>query len=460
MCGIVGVFGIPDAARVAAHVLQRVQHRGQEAAGIVSADGQYLSRHRGAGSVTNVFNGVDFALELRGNAAVGHTRYATAGRGGIARRERGSKRGIQPLIDDSRVYQSAYAHNGTIPDAEAICMRLEKEGASFASLSDTELFLHFTKRSGKETFSDRLLEAFAQIDGAYSLLVLTPDRLFAARDPHGFRPLCWAPYQGGAVVASEGCAFDLLRIDPKTVVEVEPGTLLEFSPGQIDPRIIRFAPAAFTRFCSFEWIYFARPDTFFGGRSVSAVREDLGRRLARRFPAPSADLVIAVPDSANSHAMGFAEESGLPFKIGLVRSHSVGRTFIDPGEEKRAAAVRLKLNPDRGVLNGKRVVVIDDSIVRGTTTKEIIVLLRRAGAVEVHLRIASPPVIGPCHWGIDTPMADKLIATKLSKEQIALFVGADSLEYLPIEELQQALNDPEGKRHCLTCFNGIHPTKS
>jgi len=460
MCGIVGVYNIPEASRLAVHALQRLQHRGQEAAGAASSDGRRLSRHRGSGDVTGVFGGINFASELPGMSAISHVRYSTAGKDGLITRDRGSRRGIQPLLDDSRYCPAAFAHNGNIPEAKEICLAMERTGTIFASMSDTELFMHLAKQSDAPDFSQRLIDGFKQIDGAYALLVLTLDRLYAAVDPHGFRPLCWAPYRGGFLIASETCALDLFDIPPETVVQVEPGTLLEFANGLTEPRVTRFAAAPFRRFCSFEWIYFARPDSTFDGQSVSKVREDLGRRLARCCPAVGADMVIAVPDSANVHAAGFSQESGLPLGNGLVRSHSVGRTFIDPGEEKRAAAVRLKLNPDRGVVAGKKLVVIDDSIVRGNTTKEIIALLRRAGALEIHLRIASPEITDSCFWGIDTPEKEKLIAATRTKDEIAAFVGADSLEYLPIEELRQALNDPEGKRHCLTCFNGIHPTKS
>lgn len=459
MCGLVGVFNVPEAGKVAAHALQRVQHRGEDAAGVVSSDGRDLYRHRNPGSVATVFGSVDLSVELPGNSAIGHTRYATAGKGGIARRERGSKRGIQPLIDDSRILPSAYAHNGTIPDSERICIELEREGASFASRSDTEIILHLTKRSKQTVFRDRLIDAFEQIDGAYALLVLTPDRLYAARDPYGFRPLRWAPYQGGAVVVSESCVLDLLGIDRSTSVEIEPGTLLEFIPGRAEPEIIRFASAECGRFCSFEWIYFARPDTNFGGVSVSITRENLGRRLAKRFPAPGADLVMPIPDSAISHARGFAAESGLPFNMGLVRSHAVGRTFIDSEGDRRANIVRLKLNPIHEILEGKEIVVVDDSIVRGTTTREILKALRKAGARKIHLRIASPPVIGPCFWGIDTPTREELIATRLTIDRIRDFVGADTLEYLPIEDLREVLGDPKGCRHCFSCFTGKHPTK-
>jgi amidophosphoribosyltransferase len=454
MCGIIGFYGVPGASIDAANGMRPLQHRGQEAAGVVSSDGEELHRHRGPGLVETVFRKIDFAVDLPGDAAIGHLRYSTSGDQGSI----GSNRSIQPLMDDSMIQQLAVVHNGNLTNAAALRMALEQDGAIFNSRSDTEVILHLAKRSKKTTMPERLIECFDQIEGAYSLLALTPKALYAAVDPYGFRPLCYAPFRGGIMFASETCAFDMFDIPPERVSFMEPGTLLEVFSSGLKPRQFKFGSASHCRHCVFEWVYFARPDSRIWGHSVSTVRERFGRALARRHPV-SADIVIAAPDSANNQALAYAKESGIPFCFGLVRSHYIGRTFINPDQRDRVSAVRLKLNPDAGVVTGKSIILVDDSIVRGNTTGQVVGLLRGAGAREVHVRIASPPVIHPCYWGIDTPTKDELIAAVNPVASIADLVGADSVEYLTVEDVLEALNDPQGTRHCLTCFNCKHPTK-
>ena len=455
MCGIVGIFGVPGASVHVANALRALQHRGQEAAGIVSSDGVELHRHRSPGLVSDVFKKINFKDDLPGHMAIGHLRYATSGdRGNVS-----SNRSIQPLMDDSILQQLAVVHNGNLTNAHDLRMALETDGAIFNSRSDTETILHLTKRSKRLTLPERMIDCFSQIEGAYSLLALTPKTMYAAVDPYSFRPLCSAPFRGGIMFASETCAFDYFYIPSDQVTFHEPGVLLEVFSAGLKARRFPFGAAARCRNCMFEWVYFARPDSRIWGQSVSAVREKLGRALARRHPA-MADMVIAAPDSANNQALAYSKESGLPFCFGFMRFHYIGRTFIDPDDSGRGPSVRMKLSPDPSVVAGKRVVVVDDSVVRGNTTGKLAGLLRKAGATEVHFRIASPPVTDPCHWGIDTPKKDDLIAAANSPAQIAELIGADSLEYLEPSDMLEAVGDPEGKRHCMTCFNGKHPTKT
>ena len=455
MCGIIGVHGVPEASSIVAYALRALQHRGQEAAGIVSSDGKTLRRHRGQGLVEAVFRKINFSVELPGHSAVGQVRYSTAG----DKANTESRRSIQPLMDDSRILPLAIVHNGNLENADELRLELERLGSICNSPSDTELFLHLIKRSHEDGLPERLLDCFQQVKGAYTVLLLTPDRFYAAVDPHGFRPLCSAPFRGGVMFASEPCAFDLFRIPREQVSYVEQGTLLEFVNPGLHPLVHRFGQGESLRRCIFEWIYFARPDSSIWGGSVSRTRVRIGQLLAKRSPTPGADLVIPVPDSAIDHALGYAEESGLKYGHGFVRSHYIGRTFIEPIQTVRVDEIRMKLNPDPGVVADKRLVVVDDSIVRGNTSRQAVALLREAGAKEIHLRIASPPVIHPCYWGIDTPTKEQLIAAVNPPNKIAELVGADSVEYLTIEDMFEAVGDPEGKRHCLTCFNCKHPTQ-
>ncbi len=452
MCGIAGAYGVPNASYLVSLMLKGKQHRGQEAAGIVSSHCGRLHEHKGFGLVDEVFGGVDFSTKLPGTSAIGHIRYATTGASDDARN-------IQPLVALRTRGSKAVAHNGNLTNFAEMRRSLEADGAIFQSSSDTELFLHLMARSKRNTPNGRLQEACERVTGAYSLLVLTPEGILAAVDPLGFRPLSVAKLKengqlgGGWLFASETVAFDLFAEEIawqrplREIMAVFPGMIVH--PGT--------APEGeTTRHCSFEHVYFSRPDSVIFGQSATAVRERLGAALAKASGVRT-DVVSAVPDSSNVMAQSYAETLGIPIRSALIRNHYTGRTFITPKQRARELGVRMKLNADRHVVNGKTITVVDDSLVRGTTAKKIVELLRTAGAREVHLRIASPPVIHPCHWGIDTPSRQELIATSMDAAALASYVGADSLAYLSIDDLRAALGDTEGKRHCTTCFTGKMP---
>ncbi|MGH9534571.1 MAG: amidophosphoribosyltransferase [Terriglobales bacterium] len=452
-CGVAGIFAHPEAANMAYLALYALQHRGQESAGIASADGQQIYCHRAMGQVADIFT-PEVLAGLPGAAAIGHTRYSTSGASALGN--------AQPLIVDCNKGSLAIAHNGNLVNATECRARLENQGSIFQTTSDTEVILHLLAHSRHALLSDALDDALTQLEGAYSLVLLTRDSLYAIRDPHGIRPLAMGelpaaePGRPPAVVfASETCAFDLLGA--RYVRDVEPGEWVRVSAEgpRVEIKSRRFAPPAPRHHCLFEHVYFARPDSLVFGRSVQTSRETMGRLLARQAPV-EADLVVPVPDSGVAAAIGFAAEAGLPFRFGLIRSHYVGRTFIEPSQQIRDFGVKLKLNPVRSLLENQRVVLVDDSIVRGTTSRKIVRLMRDAGAREVHLRISCPPTISPCYYGVDTPRKAELIAANRSVEEIREYVGADTLAYLSLDNLRAAVADTQSE-YCAACYTGDYP---
>jgi amidophosphoribosyltransferase len=442
-CGLFGLFGHPEAARLTYLGLYALQHRGQESAGIVASDGARLKLSKGLGLVNDVFT--DELLEsLPGDRAMGHVRYSTAGDTVAAN--------AQPILIDCHRGPIALGHNGNLTNAAVLRHELEAAGSIFQSTSDTEVILHLYARSHRDRLEDAIAASLSKVMGAFSLLFLTKDALVAARDPWGFRPLVIGRLEGATIVCSETCALDL--IDAEYVRDIAPGELVVIDRDGL--RSFRPFPPEPHRQCVFEHVYFARPDSRVFGRNVLESRLALGRQLARESPA-DADVVVPVPDSGMGAALGYAQESGLPFHWGLIRNHYVGRTFIEPKQSIRSFGVKVKLNPVREVLAGKRVVLIDDSIVRGTTSRKIVSMVREAGASEVHMRISSPPTTGPCYYGIDTPTRGELIASTHSIEEIRERIGADSLAYLSNEGLLAAVGDASGDRHCTACFSGRYP---
>jgi len=444
-CGLVGVWGHPEASTLAYLGLHALQHRGQEGAGIVASDGRQLYAHRARGLVQEVFGRRETLLPLKGDRAVGHVRYSTAG--GTA-----DVANVQPLVARFAGSGLAVAHNGNLVNAVSLRAELEAEGAIFQASSDTEIVVHLVARSKQRTLVNRVVDALTRVKGAWTLLLLTPTQMVAVRDPMGFRPLVLGRHPGGAwIFASETCALDLIEasyvrdVEPGEVVVVEQGGLTAFRPFPKQP----------PQQCVFEYLYFARPDTRLWGRDVYLARQRLGERLAKEQPA-EADMVVPVPDSGVAAALGYARALGLPFELGLVRNHYVGRSFIEPSQQIRDFGVKLKLNPQPELLRGKRVVVVDDSLVRGTTCRKIVGILRRAGAVEVHLRIAAPPTTGPCYYGIDTPTREELIASRNEIAEIGRWVGADSIGYLSIEGMHQSVHGAE-PAFCDACFSGRYP---
>jgi amidophosphoribosyltransferase len=445
MCGVIGVYGHPEAANLAYLGLYALQHRGQESAGSVATDGEKLRSTKEMGHVNDIFT-ADRLRELRGHAAIGHVRYSTAGDS--------SKRNAQPIAVDYFGGSVAVGHNGNLVNAAELRERLEADGAIFQTTSDTEAIVHLIARSREQTLPGRVADALRQVRGAYSLVFLTEDQVIAVRDPMGFRPLALGRSKDTWVVSSETCSFELLEAD--FVRDIEAGEMVI-----IDSQGIRserpFAPQPSHR-CIFEWVYFARPDSTIDGKSVYRARERMGRRLSLEHSVP-ADVVIPVPDSGVAAAIGYSRESGIPYDQGLMRSHYMGRTFIEPSQHIRHFGVKLKLSPVREVLAGKRVVVVDDSIVRGTTSRKIVGMIRGAGAREVHMRISSPPTVGPCRYGIDTPTQEELIAFKKSPEEIRQYLEADSLGYLSLEGLYASVNgdDRPNTGYCDACFSNAYP---
>ena len=441
-CGVFGIYGDPEAAEKTYLGLYALQHRGQESAGIASTDGTTIALKKGLGLVWSVFADPAAMPRLKGSAAIGHNRYSTRGASDIVN--------AQPICIESRLGMVALAHNGTITNASELRLSLQSRGAIFQTTSDSEIVLHLMAHSIKQSFMDILRDALQQLQGAYSFVMLTPERLIAVRDPFGFRPLSLGRAEEGFVVASETCAFDI--IGAEYIRSLEPGEIIEIDSDGL--RTHRLEPAARQCSCIFEHIYFARPDSFVFGEKVDKVRRRLGQELAREAPC-DADIVIAVPDSGNTAALGYALESGLRYEIGLIRNHYIGRTFIAPHQDKRKLDVRVKLNPVRGVVGGKRVVLIDDSIVRGTTMRQIVQLLRSKGAAEVHVRISSPPIGYACYYGIDISDKAELIASSQSTEHIRNHIEADSLAYLSTEAMLRTVED--GSRYCTACFTGDYP---
>jgi amidophosphoribosyltransferase len=448
-CGVFGVFGHREASNLTYLGLYALQHRGQESAGIVSSDGGELHAHRAMGEVEEIFVPSVLA-KLPGDLAIGHTRYSTAGDKALLN--------AQPIMVDCNKGKIALGHNGNLTNAAEWRRKLEHRGSIFQTNSDTEVIVHLIARSQARNLSGALGDALNQVEGAYSLLVLTPDELYAVRDPRGFRPLVLGklPATESApetwLVASETCAFDLLNA--QYVREIEPGEMVRISKSGIES--IHFAPQKPHQYCIFEHVYFARPDSIIFGRSVNASREALGRVLAREHPV-DADIVVPVPDSGVPAAVGYALESKIPFHLGLIRNHYIGRTFIEPSQAIRNFGVKLKLNAVRGLIEGKRVILVDDSIVRGTTSRKIVRMVHEAGAKEVHVRISCPPTVSPCYYGVDTPTKEELIASSNTPEEICRYLGADSLGYVSLPALRHAVGDPAGT-FCTSCYTGVYPT--
>jgi amidophosphoribosyltransferase len=450
-CGVVAVYNHPEAETLAYLGLHALQHRGQESAGVVTSDGVTLHVHKAMGTVADIFT-EEVLGKLRGSLAIGHTRYSTAGDSALLN--------AQPIMVQSNKGQIALAHNGNLVNAQDIRARLEGQGSIFQTNSDTEVIVHLVALSREHTLPEAIADALRRAEGAFSLVIITPDRIMAARDPRGFRPLAMgrisaAPGQKSdtIVFASETCAFDLIGATYER--DVRPGELVIVGPEGVASRF--YAPAVQQSSCIFEHVYFSRPDSVVFGRAVQDSREAMGRQLARET-AVDADIVVPVPDSGVPAAMGYAAESGIPFSLALIRNHYVGRTFIEPQQSVRDFGVKLKLNPVRSLLQGKRVVLIDDSIVRGTTSKKIVRMIRQAGAKEVHMRISCPPTISPCFYGVDTPSKKQLIAANKSIDEIRDYIGADSLAYLSLEGLKKACAEGEKTSYCTACYTGKYPT--
>ncbi len=441
-CGVVGVYGHPEAANLVYLGLYALQHRGQESAGIVASTHSKMRLEVGMGLVADVFDPIRI-LKLPGPLAIGHNRYSTAGKSELVN--------AQPCMINYSAGSLALAHNGNLVNAHAIRKGLGSKGAIFQSTNDSEVIVHLMAQSKAETFVDQAAEALRQVSGAYSLVLMTKTELVAARDPHGFRPLCLGKLDGAYIVASETCVMDL--IEAEFIREIEPGELILIN----DQGIQSFFPfnKAETKHCVFEHIYFARPDSFIFGEHVYTARKNMGRAMAQESPA-DVDIVVPVPDSGVVSAMGFAEESGIPFEMGLIRNHYVGRTFIEPQSQIRHFGVKLKLNAVKKIIAGKRVAIIDDSIVRGTTARKIVKMLRDAGAKEIHLRISAPPILHSCFYGIDTPTKEELIAHTHNLEETRQYLAADSLAYLSLEKMMEVLENGK-KKFCSACFDGNYP---
>ena len=444
-CGLFGIFGSPRAAHLTYFGLYALQHRGQESSGIVTGGNGMVHIFKGMGEVSTVFADRSTLDRLKGRHAIGHTRYSTTGASSLTN--------IQPLLITNRSQKLAIGHNGNLTNSLRLRRNLERSGAIFQTTSDTEIFLHLAAQSKKRGWVNRICDAIKQVEGAYSLVFLTDDSIIAARDPLGFRPLALGKYNGHYVVASETCAFDI--IGARYIRDIEPGEVLEISADGLKSVFpFKKRPHAF---CIFEYIYFARPDSIVFGENVDKIRRRLGRQLAREHPV-EADIAIGVPDSANTATLGYSEASGVKFEIGLIRNHYIGRTFIDPDQKIRDLDVKVKFNPVRGVLKGKKVIVVDDSIVRGTTSKKLVKLIRSAGAKEIHLRISSPPIISPCFFGIDMPTREELIASSKSVEEIREYLEVDSLGYLSIEGMLSMPSLPNDD-FCVSCFSERYPLK-
>lgn len=442
-CGIFGVFGREDASNLTYLGLYTLQHRGQESAGIASSDGEHIYRYAGMGEVTDVFAKEEDIINLRGHMAIGHNRYSTTGSSFL--------RNAQPLRADSILGPMVLSHNGNLVNTASLRSSLERQGSIFQTSIDSEIIVHLMARSGQSDFSKALIIALEQIKGAYSLLVMNKDTIYAARDPNGFRPLVLGKLENAYVLASETCAFDI--INAQYVREIEPGELVE---------ITRYGIKSYYPFnrgkqslCIFEYIYFSRPDSIIFNNSVYDMRIALGRILYRQSPV-DADIVIPIPDSSIVAALGYAKESGIPFESGMIRSHYIGRTFIEPSQKIRDFGAKIKYNVIKSAIKDKRIVVVDDSIMRGTTMRKIIKMLRNAGATEIHIRISAPPTKFPCFYGIDIPTRSELIAATHTVDEIRKYLRVDSIQYLTIETMLKAVNKPE-MQFCMACFNGDYP---
>ena len=440
-CAVVGIFGHKEASKLAYFSLHALQHRGQEAAGISSSDGEKLHTIKKRGLVMRVFDEKKLKT-LSGSNAIGHTRYSTAGDDSIL--------DAQPVFARYDLGELAIVHNGNLTNAEEVRNKLIAKGAIFQTFMDTENLIHLIAKSEQDKLIDRIIDAVQRIEGAFSLVFLSRTKMFAMRDRHGFRPLSLGKLaSGGYIVASETCAFDL--VGAEFIRDVEPGELLIFEEGKEPVSVKVFEPTP--KHCIFEYVYFARPDSKVFGQSVYQTRKEMGRELAHIAPV-EADVVIPVPDGGVPSAIGYAQESGIPYEMGIMRNHYIGRTFIEPTQEMRDLKVKMKLSPMTDVIKGKRVIVIDDSIVRGTTSCRIIRMLKEAGASEVHMRVSSPPTTDPCFYGVDTPDKENLIAANMSNDEICAYIEADSLAYLDEAALLRSVNAKDEDKYCTACFTG------
>ncbi|WP_336057241.1 amidophosphoribosyltransferase [Nitratireductor sp. CH_MIT9313-5] len=449
-CGVFGIFGRQDAAAIVTLGLHALQHRGQEAGGIVSFDGSQFHVERHIGLIGDTFTKQSVLDRLSGHRAIGHVRYATTGGSGL--------RNVQPFFAELADGGLAVAHNGNITNAMTVQRRLQKEGSIFSSTSDTETIMHLVATSKERDTNSRFIDAVRQLEGAFSLVALTSKKMIGCRDPLGIRPLVLGDLDGAYILASESCALDI--IGARYVRDVKPGEMIVVTDAGVES-FFPFEPAK-QRFCIFEYVYFARPDSSVEGRNVYEVRKQIGAEIARENPV-DADIVVPVPDSGTPAAIGFAQEAGLPFELGIIRNHYVGRTFIQPTDSIRHMGVKLKHNANRRSIEGKRVVLVDDSIVRGTTSQKIVQMVRDAGAKEVHMRIASPPTRASCFYGVDTPSAAKLLASRMSIEEMADFIRVDSLGFLSIDGLYRAVGEAmrnnEQPQYCDACFTNEYPTQ-
>jgi amidophosphoribosyltransferase len=443
-CGVFGIFGHPEAANLTYLGLYALQHRGQESAGIAASDGVSVKLSRGMGEVAEIFSEPILA-GLTGNIAVGHVRYSTAGSSRIEN--------AQPLVIDCAHGQFSVAHNGNLVNATELKDHLVAQGSIFQTTTDTEVIVHLFARSRAASVEDAVIEALADVRGAFSLVMSTKDQILAARDPHGFRPLVLGRLGEAVIVCSETCALDL--IGATYVRDVEPGEVLVVNRNGV--RSIKPFASQPLAHCVFEHVYFARPDSYVFGRSVNEVRTEFGRQLAREAGV-EADVVVPIPDSGVCAAVGFSEQSGIPMRFGLIRNHYIGRTFIEPQQSIRHFGVKIKLNPVRSILDGKRVVLIDDSIVRGTTSRKIVKLVKAAGAKEVHMRISCPPTVSPCFYGVDTPRRSELIAATHTLDEIQTYLRADSLAYLSLDGMLGAVA-PSQRSYCTSCYTGHYPVE-
>ncbi len=450
-CGVFGVYGHADAAALTALGLHALQHRGQEAAGIVTYDGAGYNSHKALGLVGATFSAARVINELKGYIAIGHNRYSTTGESAL--------RNVQPLYGDLDFGGFAVAHNGNLTNAHLLRNELVRRGSIFQSTSDTEVIVHLVARSDHKSVEDRIIDAVSQIMGGFALVICVDDKLVGLRDPHGIRPLVLGRMGDAYILASETCAFEI--IGAAFVREIEPGEVVIIDKGGL--RSLKPFPKVSPRPCIFEYVYFARPDSFMGGKSVYQVRKNIGRELAREAPVPGADFVVPVPDSGTPSAIGYAEGSGLNFELGIIRNHYIGRTFIEPTDQIRHLGVKLKHSANRQFIEGKSLVLVDDSIVRGTTSKKIVEMVREAGAREVHMRISSPAIRYSCFYGIDTPTTEELLAHKKSVEEICKFINADSLSYVSIDGLYRALGEPgrnnDQPQYEDACFTGDYPVR-
>ena len=443
MCSVVGIYGNENASKLAFYALFSMQHRGQEAAGISSSYEGKIKTVKDRGLVTQIFKEEHFKI-LKGDMAIGHTRYSTAGDDSIL--------DAQPVFAKYGLGEISIVHNGNLVNAKEIREELTKIGAIFQTNMDTENIIHLiAKDYTTPTLKQRIINAVKKIKGAFSLIILSRSKMFAIRDPFGFRPLSLGKLKsGGYIVASETCAFEL--VGAEFIRDVKPGEMIIFEDGEIKSEMI-FEPTP--KQCIFEYIYFARPDSNVFGKNVYSVRKQMGRELAKEMPV-DADMVVPVPDSGVAAALGYAQESGIPFEMAIMRNHYVGRTFIEPTQEVRDLKVKMKLSPIKHKIEGKKLIVIDDSIVRGTTSKRIVRMLKEAGAKEVHMRIASPATTGPCYYGVDTPTKEELIASRMSVDEICKYIEADSLAYLSIDGIIRAIKDKK-ENYCFACFDGNYP---